>query len=187
MSLTLRHLNCIYAGRERFDKMQNRHGHKKFQRAAIILAGGDGDHHHMLSEFTTRQSVPQQFCAVTGHESPLEETIHGVARLVPLRMAAIVVNRAHREFCDRMIGVPSSSIVAQPSSRGSVPEILCGLRRLARFGRNTIVAVFPCTHFFQVNDRLIRHVEEAMATVEASPSLLIVLGMTPTASESAFG
>jgi mannose-1-phosphate guanylyltransferase len=38
-----------------------------------------------------------------------------------------------------------------------------------------------------VNDRLIRHVEEAMATVETSPSLSIVSGMTPTSSESAFG
>ena len=167
--------------------MQNPHDHKKFQRAAIILASGDGYHRYTSAEFTTRQSVPQRFWTITGHENPLEETIHSVARLVPLQSAAIVVNRAHREVCDRMVGVPSSSIVAQPASRGSIPEILYGLRRLARFGRNTIVAVFPCTHFFHMNDRLIRYVEEAMATVEASPSLSIVLGITPTSSESAFG
>ena len=113
--------------------------------------------------------------------------MHGVARLVSPRNVAIVVNRAHREFYDRMVGVPSASIVAQPCNRGTVPAILYGLRRLANLGRNTVVAVFPCDHFFENCDRSICYVEEAMAAVEASASMSVVLGMDPTSSDNAFG
>ena len=152
------------------NKMYNPLDHKKCKRAAIVLAGGDGTHLHKVMDFTTWHSVPKQFCTLTGGETLLEQTVHRVARIIPLRKTAIVVNRAHREFYEGLSGVPASSIVTQPSNRGTVPAILYGLRRLANLGRNTVVAVFPCDHCFGSDDRFIHHVEEAMSAVESSPS-----------------
>jgi mannose-1-phosphate guanylyltransferase / mannose-6-phosphate isomerase len=167
--------------------MRNPLDRKKYKRAVIILAGGDGTHLHQSTKFITRCCVPKQFCRFAGHETLFEQTLHTAAGLAPRRATAIVVNRAHREFYDQLAGVFRSSIVAQPSNRGTVPAILCGLRRLAKLGRNTIVAVFPCDHRFRNDDRFIYHIEQAMAAVEVFPSLSVVLGIVPTAPESSFG
>jgi mannose-1-phosphate guanylyltransferase len=167
--------------------MHNPLDRKKCKRAAIVLADGDGAHLHKLMDSTTWHSVPKQFCTLTGDETLLEQTVHRVARIVPQRKVAIVVNRAHREFYEGLSGVPASSIVAQPSNRGTVPAILYGLRRLANLGRNTIVAVFPCDHGLGSDDRFIRHIKEAISAVEVSSSLSIVLGVAPTTAESSFG
>jgi len=103
-----------------------------------------------------------------------------------VQATAIVVNQAHYEFYDRLAGVARSSIAAQQSDWGTVPAILYGLRHLANLGRETIVAVFPCDHPFRSDDRFIHHIEEAMAAVEASPCLSVVLGMVPTTTEGSF-
>jgi mannose-1-phosphate guanylyltransferase len=167
--------------------MQKRHGYEKCQRAAIILANGDDNHRDAPVEFATSDSVPEQFCTPAQDRVLLEQTVSSVARLVPLKRAAIVVNRAHRGFYAETGRVPSSSIVVQPANRGTVPGILYGLRRLSHVQRHTTVAVFPCVPFFKGSDRLTRHVEQAMVTVEASPALSVVMGIVPTSSQSPEG
>jgi mannose-1-phosphate guanylyltransferase len=166
--------------------MRNPPDRKKWKRGVIILADDDGTHFHEWTESGPRHTVPKQFCRLS-RQTLLEQTLDRVARLAPPRATAIVVNRAHHEFYDGLVDVPRSCIVAQPSNRGTVPAILCGLRRLANLGRNTIVAVFPCDHRLRSDDRLIHHLEEAMAAVEACPSLLVLLGMVPTAAKNSFG
>jgi mannose-1-phosphate guanylyltransferase len=159
---------------------------KKCTRGVIILAGGDGNHFHESTKVITQHCIPKQFCTLAGHETLLEQTLHRVACLAPPQATAIVVNRTHHQFYHRLAGVPEPCIVAQPSDRGTVPAILCGLRRLANLGRNTIVAVFPCDRRLMGNKRFIHHVEEAMVAVEASPSLSIALGVIPTTADSSF-
>jgi len=114
--------------------------------------------------------------------------VRSISRLASPRDTVVVVNQAHGEFYDR-IAQHDPSIVVQPFNRGSVPAILYGLRRLAHLGRNTVVVVFPCDDFFafESHERFIRHIEEAIAAVEASPFLSVVLGTVPRTSESALG
>jgi hypothetical protein len=80
----------------------------------------------------------------TDYSALVEQILHRVARVASLANSAIFVDQAHHEFYERLVGVPSASIVAQPFNRGTVPAVLWGLRHLGKLGCNTIVSVFPC-------------------------------------------
>jgi mannose-1-phosphate guanylyltransferase len=169
-----------------FDQMRNSPGCEKCKRAAIILAGSDGTDLES-TEFITRLCIPVRSGTLTRDRTLLKQTLHRVGCLAPLRNTAIVVDRDRLEYYDGLTSLPGSSIVAQPSNRGTVPAILWGLRRLANLGRNTIVGVFPGHNFFSSDARFISHVEEATEEVEASRSLSIVLGIVPTTAASSAG
>jgi mannose-1-phosphate guanylyltransferase len=157
------------------------------ERAVIVLASSDGTHFHKHNHFSAWHSVPKQFCTFNGPKSLVELAVSRAARLVPSRSTAILVNRADCSYYERLTNLPSSSIFAQPSKRESVTAILYGLRCLSNLDRSTIVAVLPCNHFFQDDDWMISQVEEAMASVEASPALTLVLGTARSNAKSSFG
>jgi mannose-1-phosphate guanylyltransferase len=108
---------------------------KKYKRAVIILAGGEGIHLHESTKHVPQHHIPEQFCICTDQDTLLAQTLRAAAWLAPLKATAIVVNRAHREFYNQLTGMPRSSIVAQPSNRGTLLAILWGLRHLQNLER----------------------------------------------------
>jgi mannose-1-phosphate guanylyltransferase len=168
--------------------MQNAADHEKCQRGAIILGSANSSNHlHNSEKCITPFQLFEQNCIPSSRGTLVDQILHRVAGVAPLANSAIVVDQAHHEFYERLMGVPSASIVAQPFNRGTVPAVLCGLRHLGKLGRNTIVSVFPCDDCLVSDDRIIRHVEEAIAVVEASVSLSVVLGLAPGAGAGSYG
>lgn len=157
-------------------------------RAAIILAGGDGMRLLALTRFIAGSEAPKQFCAVTGRRSLLEETRHRVARLIPINRTAIVLNHLHRGFYEPLVrDLPRQCLVEQARNRGTAPAILYGLRRLAHLGHEATVAIFPSDHFVGNDEHFMFHVEEAMRAVEESPSRTVILGMAALTAETSYG
>src|SRR5690348_606279 len=86
-------------------------------RAAIILAGGDGTR---LAEITRRQDgvhVPKQFCALTGGTSLLEQTRKRVSLCVAPGRTLFVLNGKHQDFFSPLLpAAPEENLVIQPQN-----------------------------------------------------------------------
>jgi len=124
------------------------HG-KNYHRWGLILAGGDGKRLLRLTRKLTGDDRPKQFCAVVGNETLLQQTRRRVSRLVPRWRTLLMLTRAHESFyADQVAGMPSTSMLIQPSNRGTAPAILCSLMRLREMDPKGVVAFFPSDHYF---------------------------------------
>jgi mannose-1-phosphate guanylyltransferase len=70
----------------------------KNNRAAIILAGGDGTRLAQLTRRVDGVHVPKQFCAVLGEIPLLNQTRRRVSLSVPSERLSFVLNKDHERF-----------------------------------------------------------------------------------------
>jgi len=99
-----------------------------------------------------------------------------------------MLTRAHEPFyADQVAGVPSSSVLIQPSNRGTAPAILYGLMRLREMDPKGVVAFFPSDHYFSDDEAFIRHIDSAYTLASLRPEVVILLGVTPETSEVGYG
>ncbi|MGA2860034.1 MAG: sugar phosphate nucleotidyltransferase [Candidatus Sulfotelmatobacter sp.] len=159
------------------------------ERAAIILAGGEGARLRSLtSRITGRDDVPKQFCAVLGDETLLEQTMRRVSLAIESRRTLVAVTRAHERFYGPILaGMPPRNLVVQPQNRGTAPAILYSLFRLAAIAPRTQVAIFPSDHFVRDDREFMRHVGVAFGSIASCPELTILLGIAPDGPETSYG
>jgi mannose-1-phosphate guanylyltransferase len=167
--------------------MQRTENSARRQRAAIVLAGGDGTRLRSLTKFIVGHEVPKQFCSIAGNKTLLEDTLNRISIAIPIERTAIVVNRQHRTYYRGLLSGFAPRLAEQPCNRGTAAAILFGLRHLADLGRDTTVAIFPSDHFIGNDDAFMRQVTQAFETIEEFPQLCIALGVKPTAPETAYG
>src|SRR5271156_5187205 len=92
---------------------ENRPG--KHQRAAIILAGGDGTRLSGLTRRITGSPVPKQFCALLGEATLLQMTRNRVALSIPPELTMFALNREHASFFSPLLtDVAPENLVQQP-------------------------------------------------------------------------
>jgi mannose-1-phosphate guanylyltransferase len=157
------------------------------QRAAIVLAGGDGARLRSLTKFIVGHEVPKQFCSIAGNSTLLEDTLNRISIAVPIERTAIVVNRQHRPYYGGLLSGAVPRLAEQPCNRGTATAILFGLRHLADLGRDATVAIFPSDHFIGNDEVFMSQVTRAFETIEEFPQLCIALGVKPTAAETGYG
>jgi mannose-1-phosphate guanylyltransferase len=154
----------------------------------LILAGGDGVR---LSTFTREvfgYHLPKQFCPLFEGKTLLEQTLRRVSLLVPPSQTLTVLNRAHRQFYNPLLGgTASRNLFIQPENRGTAPAILCPLLRLVESGHTGPVAIFPSDHYISDDSLFMQHVYTAMRAVECSPQLTVLLGIAPDGPETEYG
>ena len=88
-------------------------------RAALILAGGDGTRLRDLTRFIMGANVPKQFCPIIGDSTLLDQTRNRVAALIPPERTAIVLNRMHRRFYGPLL---TMFLIVAWSSRAIIEE-----------------------------------------------------------------
>jgi nucleotidyltransferase-like protein len=99
-------------------------------RAAIILAGGDGTRLAPLTRRLDGVHVPKQFCALLGEVPLLDQTRRRVSLSVPPERISFVLNKEHdRFFSPLLAGVSPQNLIIQPQNRGTAPAILYSLLR----------------------------------------------------------
>ncbi len=151
------------------------------ERAAIVLAGGDGARLKGLVRNMTGQDVPKQFCSLLGEETLLGRTRRRVALAVEPKHTLFVVNQTHEPYYAPILrGVRKSNLVIQPDNRGTAPAMLLALMRLAAMVPDSSVAIFPSDQFVSDEGEFMRHVEIAFDAVNARPELTVLLGMEPS-------
>src|SRR5271156_23692 len=160
----------------------------KCQRAAIILAGGDGTRLSELTRRITGAHVPKQFCALFGEITLLQMTRNRVALSIPPELTMFALNREHAPFFSPLLAkIPPKNLVQQPQNQGTAPAILYSLLRLAELAPDASVLLMPSDHHVGDEATLMNHVDMAFATVEERPELTVLLGVVPDTPETAYG
>jgi mannose-1-phosphate guanylyltransferase len=157
-------------------------------RSGVILAGGEGRRLPSLTRKINGDDRPKQFSAIMGSETLLQQTQRRVSRLVKQWQTLLVLTRTHEQFyVDQVAGAPSASVVVQPQSKGTAPAILYSLMRVREMDPRGLVAFFPSDHHFSDDEAFVGQIELALASAEARPNLVFLLGITPESPEVEYG
>lgn len=158
------------------------------ERWAVILAGGDGTRLQAMTRSITGDDRPKQFVPVIGGSTLLDQTRRRVARSVLPGHTLFVVTEKHQRFYRSLADSSSSSLLLeQPANKGTAPAILYALMRVAAKAPKAIVALFPSDHYFADDEAFMAHVDAAFDAVQARPTMITLLGITPSSAETEYG
>jgi mannose-1-phosphate guanylyltransferase len=158
------------------------------ERAAVILAGGDGTRLCALTREMFGEEIPKQFCRFWGGQTLLEHTRRRAALLVePARTLTVLTATHSRFYLPLLEGMSEEHVAVQPSNRGTAPAILYALMRLKKIAPDCSVAMFPSDHFVGNDHEFMRHVEAAFRAVDARPEETILLGVEPDEPDPLYG
>lgn len=157
-------------------------------RAAIILAGGEGTRLRELTRKIAGFDVPKQFCPLLGEVPLLEQTRRRVSLSVPPERISFVLNRDHERFFSPLLAdVSRHNLIVQPRNRGTAPAILYSILRVAELAPQASVLLIPSDHYVSDETKLMKYVDLAFGAVEERPELALLLGITPDEPETAYG
>ena len=160
----------------------------KNNRAAIILAGGDGRRLAQLTRRIDGVHVPKQFYTVLGEDPLLNQTRRRVSLSVPSERVSFVLNRDHEHFFSPLLAdVSRHNLIVQPSNRGTAPAILYSLLRLAESAPRASVLLMPSDHHVGDEAALMKYVDMAFAEVEEHSQLTVLVGIAPDEPEPLMG
>src|SRR6185295_13561576 len=177
---------------QRFSREPSNHlpasGLHRGERWAVILAGGDGTRLQSMTYTITGDDRPKQFVPVIGGSTLLDQTRSRVALSVWPGRTLFVVTEKHRRFYQSLTQTVSQNLLLeQPANKGTAPAILYALLGVAAKSPKAIVALFPSDHYFADDEEFMAHVDAAFDAVQAQPSTVTLLGITPNAPETEYG
>jgi mannose-1-phosphate guanylyltransferase len=160
----------------------------RMQRAAIVLAGGEGTRLQSFTESVTGRPIPKQYCPISGTETTLQWTLRRVSLGISRRSILAAVAAAHAEFYQtHLTDIDEQSLVVEPQNRGTAPAILHALLRLAKLTPEGAVAIFPCDHYVSDDCRFMTYVDLAFDYVQVFPQRVVLLGIQPNGPEVDYG
>jgi mannose-1-phosphate guanylyltransferase len=158
------------------------------QRAAIVLAGGEGTRLQSFTQSVTGRAIPKQFCPISGTETMLQWTLRRVSLRIARRSILPVVAAAHTEFYkSQLTDIDEQSLVVEPENRGTASAILHGMLRLAKQAPDSSVAIFPSDHYVSDDCRFMGYVDLAFEYIQAFPQRVVLLGIQPNGPEVDYG
>ena len=163
-------------------------GLRRGERWAVILAGGDGTRLQSMTRTITGDDRPKQFVPLICGSTLLDQTRRRVALSVLPERTLFVVTEKHQRFYRSMTdSVSPSLLLEQPANKGTAPAILYGLMRVWAKSPKAIVALFPSDHYFTDDEAFMSHVDAAFDAVQAHPTMITLLGITPSHPETEYG
>lgn len=151
---------------------------------AVVMAGGVGARLWPRS----RERQPKQFTHIIGEGTMIQNTVEILKnRFDPndifIVTSASMVPIVHEQLPD----IPTENIIAEPFGRNTAPCIALAVAHIdARYGENTVVAVFPSDHFITSISEFLQCVRTGCSAA-AEIGDIITLGVEPTRPEAAFG
>ena len=158
------------------------------KRWGVILAGGDGKRLLPLTRKISGDDRPKQFCALTGGETLLDQTLSRVSPLIADRQSLLLLTQTHERFyAPHLTGVTDDRLLIQPYNHGTAPAIAYSLTHIDRMDSDAIVAFFPSDHHFANNEAFVNHLDVAFTQAESDAERVILLGIQPDAPEESYG
>lgn len=147
----------------------------------LVLAGGAG---RRLASLTG--GVPKQFWHPRGGASLLDATLHRVAPLADPAHTVVVVDQAHRSYIQSLSPGVASSLLFQPSDRGTAAGVLLTMMPVLDKDPDATVLITPADHGIR-DERRFRHgVLEAVQRARDQGDV-VLLATEPTGVNDDYG
>ena len=156
-------------------------------RWAIVLAGGDGRRCEQYCNHLYSDGRPKQFCALSGKQSLIEETLERVRYHAPPERTVVDVCRKHtpwRELWEETSHVRTS---IQPKNADTGPAVLSTTMMIERESPRASIALFPSDHYVGDPLRFMGAVREASNWVDSNPDYIVALGVEASYPETEYG
>jgi mannose-1-phosphate guanylyltransferase len=154
----------------------------------VILAGGDGRRLGSLTTNADGISTPKQYCSLNGGPSLLQLSLRRALGLVARERIVPVVTEAHRRWWEpELFALRRSTVVVQPSNRGTGLGVLLPLLVIAKSDPDASVICMPSDHYVEHEDLLAESLRQATTPEALASDKLTLLGMSPNAPDSGFG
>jgi mannose-1-phosphate guanylyltransferase len=154
-------------------------------RAAIVLAGGEGVRlrRYVLARFG--EPRPKQYCAFLGPRSMLEHTLDRAQALAA--NVVTVIAEHHRPWAQNQLDGRGGTVVCQPRNCETAPGLYLPLAYVRARTPEAVVHVLPSDHFVQPSTQFVAEVRRAGEHAASHPDRLVLTGVTPEGPEPAFG
>jgi mannose-1-phosphate guanylyltransferase len=155
---------------------------------ALVLAAGDGQRLRDLSTDAAGRAVPKQYCTLGGGPSLLQAAITRGVAVAGAERVSVVVAAPHRRWWWQMLAnLPARNVIVQPGNRGTANGVLLQLLHLEQIDAAAEVVLLPSDHLVIDEAVLAASVQRAFQRVHAAPGQIVLLGMTPVASDPELG
>jgi mannose-1-phosphate guanylyltransferase len=155
---------------------------------SIVLAGGEGERLRPLIERWLGRHRPKQYCTFVGTRSLFQHTLDRADLLTsPERKIVVIAERHRKEACQQLQGRLSARVILQPLNRDTAPGIFLPLTYVRAANPDATVVIYPSDHYINPEERFMDFVRQATRAVDASPELLVLLGVFPEGVETEYG
>ena len=162
----------------------------------VILCGGSGTRLWPLS----RSGFPKQFLVLSGDGSSQSLFQQAVTRInsvanskISLGNTLVVTNEDHRFLVLdqlREMKYIRATLLLEPVGRNTAPALsmaaLCA-QQLSGNADDPILVITPADQTIQNQTAFTKALQDCIATIEASPHAITILGITPSAPETGYG
>ena len=163
-------------------------GRKRKDRAAIVLAGGEGSRLRSLTNLISGDDRPKQFCPIIGGRTLLDITRERVTKHFRPDEIYFSLTEKHGKYFGRPLwNVKPENKIVQPENKGTAPAILYSVLKIAARTPNATVAIFPSDHYFSNDDAFMVNVEKAFKSVEYEKNAVVLLGVEPDKADASYG
>lgn len=155
---------------------------------SLVLAGGDGERLKPLVQRWLGRPRPKQYCTFVGTRSMFQHTVDRATQLTAADRTVVVAARHHRvDVASQLRGRSIDKLLLQPANRDTAAGVFLPLSYV--WGRNpqATIVVHPSDHFIFPEHRFIDTVRHAIASVDAVPDRLLLLGVQPDRLETEYG
>jgi mannose-1-phosphate guanylyltransferase len=144
----------------------------------IVLGGGSGTRLSSLTNDTTGNAVPKQFCSIDGTRSLIEQTLTRAATESAPHLITAVVTASHRQYWEPALErLPSDNIVIQPQNRGTAIGILLPALRIAARNPQARILILPSDHYV-ANEPVLKYaMHTALEDIRTHESGVALLGI----------
>ena len=149
---------------------------------AVVPAGGSGTRLWPLS----RSTHPKFLLPLLGDHSLLQGTADRLQHLAPPERTLIVCGPAHHDpVAEQLPHFPASSLVVEPTPRGSGPAISLAAAIIARRDPEAVMGSFAADHEVRDDEAFTGAVRVAIEAANAG--WLVTIGLPPVRPETGYG
>lgn len=155
---------------------------------SIVLAGGEGER---VKPFVLRwlgRHRPKQYCTFVGTRSMFEHTLDRATQVASPKQTVVVAARHHRsEMRDQLFAHLTRKVIEQPVNRDTAAGLFLPLSYIRTRDPHALVVIQPSDHFIYPERRFVETVRHSVASAEAMPDRLLLLGVQPDRLETEYG
>jgi mannose-1-phosphate guanylyltransferase len=155
---------------------------------ALVLAAGEGTRLASLTTDAEGNSVPKQFCSLTGGRSLLEDAIQRARRIAPRERTCVIVAEQHRRYWRRTLwSLPARNVIVQPQNRGTANGILLAVLKILELDPLARIVFLPADHYVRDERALAGALREAATHLTRNPRELFLIGIEPEEADPELG